>query len=225
MADLINEKAKPPQHEQGSQRLEKEVVLKSGETVKLPYIHIDRMRLFHGSPISGISEFTDAEETTIGYGLYTTSDKNTASGYAIVRSSNEQDRFLYELEINNMNILDLTTRDAMENFALLLKESVLDWKDKAKVDGSLEWFIDGIVYDIVFAINTKQFRGLRDITFSVGDIVRNMLTERGFDGLKANEGGESGNGIKIGKHDSYVIFDSKKARVIKEEPVQQTIVA
>jgi hypothetical protein len=65
-------------------------------------------------------------------------------------------------------------------------------------------------------IDDNSFRSLKDLLFGVGDWARSMLQDMGYDGLMAIEGGEGGNGLDIGKHDSYVIFDPKKVKVVEQ---------
>lgn len=125
--------SKPEPQPSPGTRLEKEITLKNGETIILPSIQIDRMRLFHGSPISGIKEFKVSEETTIGNGFYTTSSRDAAVGYATVRSNTPEQKFIYEVEINNMNILDLTTKEAMDQFTKLWREKLSELREKTRV--------------------------------------------------------------------------------------------
>lgn len=200
-------------------KLEKEIGLKNGETVVLPSFQIERMRLFHGSPIPGITEFTDAEETTIGDGFYTTSNRNAAIGYAGERSSNTSNRFLYEVEINDMNILNLTTQDSIRDFSKLFKEALSDMQGRIKADNEVvAWWAEEKLRETIELIDDSQKIGsklhLKEIAFSYGDLARDTLTKLGYDGLVAIEGGEG----SIGNHDSYVIFDPRKARVMNEEP-------
>ncbi|OGH08099.1 MAG: hypothetical protein A2171_01350 [Candidatus Levybacteria bacterium RBG_13_35_9] len=131
MDDVRNEQPTTAEPPNPSQRpLEKEITLKNGENIILPSIQIDRMRLFHGSPISGIKEFKVSEETTIGNGFYTTSSRDAAVGYATVRSNAPEQKFVYEVEINNMNILDLSTDEALNQFTKLWREKLSELRAK-----------------------------------------------------------------------------------------------
>lgn len=201
-------------------RIENVVALKNGETITLHSVQIEKISLFHGSPISGIREFREAEESTIGEGLYGTSSKDVASKYAVVRSPESTQRFVYEVEVADLNILDLTTPGALDELAKLMREKLSDLQGKIKAENeTVKWWTEEKLRQTIELIDRRKYRGPKDILFSYGHIAREALMDLGYDGLRAMEGGEGGHGITIGNHDSYVIFDPKKARVVNEEPV------
>ncbi len=201
------------------------IILKDGEKVSLPYFITDNLRLYHGSPISGIQYFRDAEETTIGNGFYATSDIRSAGGYSVVRSNDLSKRFLYEIEIDGLKILDLSTQDAIINFGKFFREKLIDLRRRLSADTpNRQWVIQGVIdrniREINLAIMGERQPHLKWFTENIGDLVRSSLLDIGCDGLLAYEGGEAGNGETIGRHDSYVIFDPTKAKVINEVPVK-----
>ncbi len=208
---------------------QQEVKLRNGESVTFESFRINRMRLFHGSRVHGIQEFNDADETTIGDGVYLTSNKEAAYGYSIVRSVTKDDQpSIYEVEISNLNILNLTTKSGVDAFAKRFREKLFDYLRSVKIDhekimdkdrnemhknlGKLR------VMDLIEEIDKQSYaRGLKNITFGVGHFVREMLGEMGYDGLLALEGGEGGNGVLVGDHDSYVIFDPTKVTIVEQQ--------
>lgn len=217
---------------------DKEITLKDGEKITLPSLKIKKMKLFHGTSIPGIEEFKDADETTVGDGLYLTSQKDAARGYAEIREeerSHERKKpIVYEVEIGDLNIVSLTSIVAIDVFARLLRqEAAIKIKEitplvtaavqahkegKQNEDLSILGRLNSLqrIRDV---IDTHSYRSLKDITSSCGDLVRQSLVNLGFDGLMTIEGGESYNDTTIGDHDSYVIFDPKKAKVMNQDEV------
>jgi len=69
-------------------------------------------------------------------------------------------------------------------------------------------------------ITSGQIRGPKDILYFFGGTARRLFSKLGFDGIKALEGGEGWgeglNNIEIGNHDTYVIFDPKKVKILRE---------
>ena len=207
---------------------QQEVKLRNGESVTFESFSVSRMRLYHGSQVHGIQEFTAAEETTIGSGVYLTSNKEAAVGYAIVRSSRPESKpTLYEVEIQDLNILNLSTRSAIDAFAKRFREILIERKGQIKVDhekimdkSTREFIKYNTVRNIeerIRMIDDNSYKYPKDLLFGVGDWARAMLQEMGYDGLMAIEGGEGGNGVVIRDHDSYVIFDPKKVSVVEQQ--------
>ncbi|MEK7580734.1 MAG: hypothetical protein AAB512_00480 [Patescibacteria group bacterium] len=206
----------------------KEVQLQNGETVIFESFKVDSMHLFHGSRVHGIQELTEADETTIGNGVYLTSNKEAAYGYGVVRSSKQDDQpTLYVVELTDLNILNLSTWDGIKSFAKKFKEVLSQRKDQIKVDhnkimdkNTAEFIKYSTVKNIeerIGMIDYDSYRSLKDLLFGLGDWARSMLQDMGYDGLMAIEGGEVGNGVDIGKHDSYVIFDPKQVKVVEQQ--------
>lgn len=136
----------------------KEVLLKDGEKVEILTIHIDRMRLYHGSPVSEITAFKEASEDTIGRGVYFTIDRKAAQGYAVARSNGAKSR-VYEVEVSNLDIADLRTRVGQE-----------------------------AIKELIEKIDDNSFKHLRDLTFAWGDLVSTTLSSLGYGGLISIEG-------------------------------------
>jgi hypothetical protein len=210
---------------------DKEVLLKNGEKIVLPSIHYSQLKLFHGSPVAGITEFIDAEETTVGNGVYLTSQFDAARGYAQVRTSDGRrgNGYVYQSEIRDMDILNLTTLESMDQFAQLFRQELVTWRDEVlpKMDFAghnekmMRLVLEEKAQQIVTIIDQKKYRagGLRDITFSFGDMTRRMLRDIGYDGLMTLEGGEG----QIGNHDSYVIFDPERVTILDNQKVVEAL--
>ncbi len=208
----------------GLQFLEKEIQLRNGESIVLPSMKIDQMTLYHGSRVSGIRQFRGAEETTVGEGLYLTSDPEKARGYAIVRSKEKIDPFVYETEITDMNIVNLSTESAINSFAKLFHKELLtissDLIGKNLAWNSYAYFLRDKALERAQKIYEDKFRGLKDIISQLGSVATALLMKENFDGLMTIEGGEYGNGHKIGDHDSYVIFQPERTKIIREDTVE-----
>lgn len=215
---------------------EREVKLAIGETVKLPSMRIERMRLFHGSTVSGISQFKEAEETTIGNGLYLTSQEDAALGYAFVRANEREidtPPVVYDAEIANMNILTLTTRTAIMDFMKYIRQEFFLYNRDIVPnmpelsDNAKRWNKRALdaKNDLLWeAIQAGRVLSPKIFLFGAGAVAREILMREGYDGLMAIEGGEHGKNpftnehFSIGDHDSYVIFQPEKVKILKETP-------
>src|SRR3989344_3233496 len=106
---------------------EKEVILDNGERLNLPTLEVERMTLFHGSATAGIQNLEAADETTVGNGVYLTSDPKAAAGYAAIRSKGEIPS-VYETEISNLTLLDLRENSGIESFSQYFLQELLKWR-------------------------------------------------------------------------------------------------
>ncbi len=200
-----------------------EINLENGKTISLPTLEVEKMTLYHGTGRSGITEFRDSKATTIGAGAYFTSEFDPASGYSLVRSAGGQDEnyVVYEAEIENMRILDLTDKNTLPIFAQFMRP-LINTAD-AQVDSLPDWpqeYKDSFhksTARTLERINQHTLRGPKDLLLHFGSVARSALMDKGFDGIKALEGGEGwSDETNIGNHDTFVIFDPKKAKVIRE---------
>lgn len=215
-AELVRDK------EEKFQLREREIVLNSGEAVVLPSMHIEKMRLYHGSPVSGIQQLKESEDTTLGFGIYLTSQKEAATGYAIVRGNRgPKQPTVYEAEIGDVDILNLTTQSSIDSFAKYFEEELTAIKEKRLTElGYIDSYYGMIVRALEVIRNSSQDNPifLKKFLWNFQDVTKDVVVKKGYDGLMAYEGGESGNGVTIGDHDSFVIFKPEKVKVIKEEP-------
>lgn len=178
----------------------------------LPELLIDKAVLYHGSGTPGIREFLPADETTIGRGVYLTSDPVSAKGYALLRVARKESKspVVYEVETDRLRLADLRADEGIDKFASLLREELI--RLIHNTPKPLPSILVRTVNMAVERIDKHSFRGLKDITWNFQDIVTSLIREKGFDGLVAIEGGEG----DMGNHDSYVIFDPKKVKILEE---------
>ena len=174
----------------------------------LPEVKIDQKELYHGSGSGDIAKFNPAEETTIGKGLYLTSDINAAAGYAKRRSKGEEGLVpsVYKVEVKNLRMADLRTVEGVKLFADLLRKRLFTESKKP----NLEWYQEASIQKTLEVIRTNSYKALKDITWNHQDLVTQIIKDQGFDGLIAIEGGE---GDEVGNHDSYVVFDPSKVEI------------
>jgi len=178
---------------------------------------IEKKTVYHGSGTAGIKEFEIADEDTVGSGAYFTSDEEAAKGYARRRSNcgKTPEKILYEAVIENLNMIDLRDQKTLDTifdgFAEALKE---------KVDFSKHFSA------YLFKRNTQTIKdrdystgNVRSVTWNYCSWFSEYLKSLGYDGLITVEGGE---GTDVGNHDTWLIFDPKKARIIKESPLQES---
>ncbi len=179
-------------------------------------ILINRKTLYHGSATQGIVSFNPAEEDTVGSGIYFTSEAKDAIGYARRRSSSRKGSSptLYETQVENLRLVNLkrdeNVKKVLEGFKEILKE-------KLKEPG-LKWNYEAVLQRAVSAINDGKIGSgnLREVTFSTGEMFSDYVKSLGYEGLVTLEGGE---GEDIGNHDTYVIFDPKKVKIIQEQKI------
>lgn len=201
---------------------QKEIPLKNGEVIKLPTIHVSRMILYHGSPVADIAVLEEGDQQSIGKGIYLASQRETAKGYAKKRSGAKGSSAVYEVEISDMDIADLRTREAQEQFAKLYKQSLLDWEQNILpyLKGPSEEITKVIkeqrkeaVVDLVKKIDTNSFSHLRDLTFGWEELVSKTLHDVGYKGLMSLEGEPP----HVDFHDSVVIFNPRDAKIISQQ--------
>lgn len=201
----------------------KEIVLDNGDKLTFPTINIGKIRLFHGSPVPGISELTDAEETTVGSGVYLTSEYNAAAGYALVRANRTKNPIVYETEISDIELLDLTKPETLHLLAPFIRQEVLKWKkrmdERTDLTDTQRYISSFLPPRIIEMIDNTTYLNAKDLLFNIGDLARTGLSQHGFDGIKTLEGGEGGSGIWIGNHDSFVIFDPAKVKIASEAQI------
>ena len=74
-----------------------------------PELYIDHATLYYGSPNPGISALRVAEETTVGAGIYLTSMREAAEGYALHRGGGATDPHatVYEVSLEHLKVANL----------------------------------------------------------------------------------------------------------------------
>lgn len=176
-------------------------------------LFIKRKILFHGSGTEGIKSFQKAQESTVGSGFYLTSQADSAAGYTYKRSGESKTPFpiVYECEIMNMKLLNLTDLVNVQKFLEGFRNFLLfKLRDK-----DLAWYVKGSIERVlrVIEIGWIGTGNLKKVTGSLNYLVTEYCIAEGYDGLIAYEGGE---GDYVGNHDSYVIFDPSKVEVIDQ---------
>lgn len=174
--------------------------------------------LYHGSGTSGIKEFNKAEEDTVGSGLYFTSKPEDASGYAKRRARNKEGSMpvLYESEITETKLLDLRKKEiaikTLTDFKHILAEKLKQQ--------NITWVLESTLLNAIDNINSGKINAgnIREATFGTGKLFSEYISSLGYDGLIALEGGE---GEDIGEHDTYLIFEPKKARLLQETNIKE----
>jgi len=177
---------------------------------------IKKKTLYHGSGVSGIEELSEAEEDTVGRGIYFTSEHEDAIGYARRRSRTRKDAepVVYETSIENMRLLDLRKDENVRRVLDGFKEILQDKLKKSE----LSWNQEEILKRAIKAIEAGKVKAgnLKEVTFSLGRTFSDHVKSLGYEGLVTLEGGE---GEDIGDHDTYLIFDSEKIKINQEHKI------
>lgn len=193
-------------------------------------IFLKKKTLFHGSAKTGIDEFVPAEETTVGTGIYFTSEAKDAIGYARTRAQGKKDAspIIYEASVEDMRMLDLrkmeNAKKIMESFKVVLEQMAQRLTP--------EKFATQLHYEVVRdsfqnAIRTIEEEhydagNLRNVIFNpqggidLSDAFSKHVQSLGYDGLVTFEGGE---GSLVTEHDTYLVFDPKKVKINKSHKI------
>ena len=183
-------------------------------------ILVKKKMLYHGSGTSGIKNFNRAEEDTVGSGIYFTSQAKDAIGYARRRARREKNAVpvIYEVSIENIKLLDLRKDENVKKILDGFKQILIE---KLK-DTNLKWNFKTVLQRAIESINSGRVGSgnLREVTFSTGQMFSDYLKSLGYEGLITFEGGE---GKDVGIHDTYLIFDPEKAKIIQEHKIYKRI--
>ncbi len=175
---------------------------------------LKKKTIYHGSGVNGIKQFNKAEEDTVGSGVYFTSDAKNAVGYARRRSRRREGAspVIYESSVRDVKLLDLRkTRNVeivLDGFKEVLKEKL------KKPD--LDFFVHRMIEKAIEKINSGKVRNLKEIAQRDGESFSTYIKSLGYEGLVTFEGGE---GDDVGRHDTYLIFDPEKAKIIQEHKI------
>ncbi len=193
--------------EQFEQNLPSEESIEDGKAVL-----IREKTLYHGTGIEDIEQFQPAEETTIGEGVYLTSQRESAEGYAQGRArARGGNPVVYEGKIENLKLLDLrndaTVEEILDGFLPILEE-------KRKQEG-IPWFEENVLDAAIADIKAHKVKAgqLGIVARSLGMTFTKYVQDLGYDGIIAMEGGEKD---FVGTHDSYLIFDPEKIQNISK---------
>lgn len=179
-------------------------------------ILVKKKTLYHGSGIEGIEAFNAAEETTVGNGIYCTSEAKDAIGYARRRSKSEKTGVpvIYEASIENLKLLDLRNDENVQKilpgYASFLQEHLKK--------SNLKWHPEKVILRSIEAITSGKVHSgnLKTAAFNTGALFSEYIQSLGHDGLIALEGGE---GDDVGRHDTYLIFDPSKVKIVQQHKI------
>jgi hypothetical protein len=178
-------------------------------------VFVRNKTLYHGSATPEISVLRSAEETTLGNGVYLLPLESEAAGYARRRARGRNTKpVIYGAAIENLKLLDLrkdeNVNKIMPGFAELLSERLmrpgLPWNDEEVLNQSIDLIRRGLIGS----------GNIRKVVFANGELFKKYIQGLGYDGLIGLEGGE---GDDIGNHETYLIFDPSKAKIIEERQI------
>ena len=194
-------------------------------------VFVKKKTLYHGTSAKGIEKFEKAEEITVGEGVYLTSQVKDAINYARVRAENARgskknqadgNPIIYETCIENLKLLDLRDnrnfKNIMKGFFYALRER----ENSSEFAGpEYSWYRNELA-DKREIIGSGKMRGIDDIqmvTRADSNIFSDYVRSLGYDGLITTEGGEGEYAHQ--NHDSYVIFDPEKVKILKEQKIKK----
>ena len=189
-------------------------------TIETLGVETHNLVLYHGSATPGITDFSLGKygeniHNTVGIGLYLT-HKQDAEGYAKLRAINRKVELgvtptpvVYQFKLPNLWLADLRNISKIRVlFAKFVEklEKILDEPD-------IHWVYEHNLRKSIESIRSDTWRGLGAITGPHSPEFTKFLKDHNYDGVIAREGGEKG---VIGNHESYVIFDPSKVKLLKE---------
>lgn len=180
----------------------------------LAVIVADAEPIYHGSGTSGIRQFREADEDTIGKGAYFTSEAVSAEGYAKGRARQTKGMpVVYSVCAEGLKFLDLRDRNTldvvMDGFTEILGKRLKE---------PLKWNVRAATERAIDAIRKRDYTSgsIRNVTWSHCELFSRYLQSLGYDGLIAYEGGE---GNYVRNHDTWLVFSPSHLRVIAERTV------
>lgn len=204
-------------------------------------VYIKHKTLYHGSATPGIEKLNESGETTVGYGLYLTSKAKDAIGYSSVRmgqrrggkKAEEEVPTVYECLVENLKLADLRNDEnlqrMMPDYRIFLKQKADEIKNKYVSHGRSIPFRDegqyvanqyeAITNAIKFIDEEKvKVSNIQSVTISQNNTWNEFWSKKGYDGVITLEGGEGAHRVN---HDSYVIFDPEKVKIVKEQKIKK----
>lgn len=168
-------------------------------------VFVRKKTLYHGSSVADINKFSTAEESTLGTGVYFTSQPDKASGYAERRSRKDEDTPVVHIrQIENLKLLDLRNEDnllkVLPSFKLILIE------ERKRKD--LKYYYEDLLDRKIEEISSGKIHYPKEIAHQMPDLFAKYVQSLGYDGVLAIEGGEG----EIGEHDTYLIFDPENIK-------------
>ncbi|MFF2088621.1 hypothetical protein ACFVVM_32960 [Nocardia sp. NPDC058176] len=187
----------------------------------LSSVTLERHVLYHGSATPGIDEFDAAEEDTLGTGVYLT-DEAAARGYAHHRAQHGGVPVLYRVEVEKARLIDLTDQSTVTAVMNDFRQDLVVERHRVLADqtGSWAWpmALDQLIDEIDSGRGT-EVGAVKLVTQRSGELFTKHLSERGFDGVYAWEGGEG----SIGNHRTYVISNPAAVRKLGEQLLESPV--
>jgi len=177
------------------------------------------MELYHGRNVPGIKNFTSAENTTVGLGIYLTDDKLIAKMYAIRRFMNRGGvPVIYTVYVDDgMKILDLADKEmlytTLQDFAKYLRRNIYN---RSKFPWNTEWVISKFLEETRDVLEGRSSRLYPTTLRNVDVFFTGYLKSFGYEGLWIIEGGEG----NIPKHKTCLVFDPRKVKIPREEKLK-----
>jgi hypothetical protein len=175
--------------------------------------------LYHGSGTQGIQTFREAEETTVGKGVYLTSSPRDCISYAHVRAGKDGTPVLYEALVKFVKFIDLRTSERVKNIMPGFKERLLKCKQKyiSTGDDFFDETVIGLLDNSIHKIDQDEVTvaNIRDVTKPFGEMFSRYLEDLGYDGLITYEGGE-GRDFTNHDHDTFLVFNPDKVEITQE---------
>ncbi|MBP9748964.1 hypothetical protein KBD18_02035, partial [Patescibacteria group bacterium] len=129
---------------------------------------------------------------------------------------------LYEVDIENARLLDFRRDDVLQTwlpkFRTVLQNTLDQLREQDGATGKrASWHVVSGLKNAIGEIDKGFSPGWLQVIFaSQGGLLTNFLMAQGFDGILADEGGEAG---VVGPHDTFVIFDPKKLKMIQKKSI------
>lgn len=191
-------------------------------------VFVKKKTLYHGSATTGVKKtgfkISEDDNSTVGRGIYCTSSAADAVGYAKGRvgmgrgglSGKDEVPVIYECSVENMKFLDLRKSEnikrVMPGWIKILEDELSNPNYKYWYKQPLKEAIERLRAEKIGGSNLQEGVHINDKLFS------EYVASLGYEGLVTIEGGEINN---PGDHDSYVIFDPEKVKIIKEQKIKK----
>lgn len=153
----------------------------------------------------------------MGDGIYLTSKAKDAIGYADRRSHNDGEnakKVIYEANVKNLKLIDLRKDEVFDKIINGFRAVLVDLSHKLSDE---DWPVLGNIERVIKLIDSKKIRGTKDLAFNFPDVFTDYIKSLNYDGLVDNEGGEP---PQVGPHDTYLIFDPEKVKIIREQKIK-----
>ncbi len=187
-------------------------------------VTVKNKHLYHGSYRDDIQDLAAAEETTVGEGIYFTSEPTAATGYARHRAKGrkgvpiegykgEATPVLYEALVQNLKLLDLRKTENVSKILPGFRAKLREVEQNPQTP----WFLQMAMHEAIQQIKTGKVGpgSIKLIAVNNPKLFTEYVRSLGYEGLITYEGGEG----DAGNHDTYLVFDPEKAKIIQRHEV------